>query len=155
MAKKAAKPAQKETEAQATQGGNGATVSGYFRGIFNENPKLLRKRSNEPIFQRWLADHPGETSVPEKVKQSLANLKSVLRKKAGKRGRRKNLAQPAQEAAAAQPRSRQDARRMEELEYQIDEVLHLAKATDREVLAKVIRHLRAARNLVVMEVGWE
>jgi hypothetical protein len=41
------------------------------------------------------------------------------------------------------------------LEQQIGEVLRLAKATDRSGLARVIAHLRAARNLVVMEVGWE
>jgi hypothetical protein len=90
------------------------------------------------------------------VKQSLANIKSVLRKKAGKRGRRKNQEQATQEAATAtQLRSRLDARRMNALEERIDEVLHLAKATDREGLVNVIRHLRAARNLVVMEAGWE
>jgi hypothetical protein len=129
---------------------------GYFRSIFKENPKLLKERSNEALLQRWLADHPGEKEVPDTVKKSLANTKSVLRKKAGKRGRPKQEEQPAQEATAVTPaRPSQDTHRLEELEHQIDEVLHLAKHTDREGLAEVIRHLRAARNLLVMQVGWE
>jgi hypothetical protein len=33
--------------------------------------------------------------------------------------------------------------------------IHVAKATDRERLAEVMRHLRAARNMAVMEAGWE
>jgi hypothetical protein len=154
MAKKAAKKAIANSKTESPPPANGQSVMGYFRAIFNENPKLLKKRSNEPIFRLWLADHPGEKSVPEKVKQSLANLKSVLRKKAGKRGRRKSQELPAQEAATKM-KTRLSPARMEELEQQIDEVLHLAKHTDREGLAQVIRHLRAARNLVVMEVGWE
>jgi uncharacterized protein with von Willebrand factor type A (vWA) domain len=155
MAKKAAKPAEAESEPEAASSGNGQSVMGYFRSIFKENPKLLKERSNEALLQRWLADHPGAKEVPDTVKKSLANTKSVLRKKAGKRGRPKQGEQPAHEANATQARPRQDTDRLEELEHQIDEVLHLAKHTDGEGLAKVIGHLRAARNLVVMQVGWE
>jgi hypothetical protein len=39
-----------------------------------------------------------------------------------------------------------------EPEHQIDEALQAAKATDREKLANVIHHLRAARNMVVIQV---
>ncbi len=130
-------------------------MAGYFRPIFEQNPELLKVRSNDELLKRWLADHPGETTVPERVKQGLANLKSVMRKQAGQRGPKKQEVQPAQESAAvAQPR-KLDRRRLEELEQQIDEALQSAKATDREQLANVIKHLRAARNLVVMQIGWE
>src|SRR3954471_7762580 len=67
-------------------GGQGESVMGYFRKIFDENPKLLKVRSNEELFTRWLADHPGESVVPERVKNGLANLKSLLRKTKSKRG---------------------------------------------------------------------
>src|SRR3712207_840190 len=78
---------QPETAGDAgSEGGqarNGESIQGYFRPIFKENPKLLRERSNEELYQRWLKDHPGETVVPERVKQGLSNLKTVLRKKLG------------------------------------------------------------------------
>src|SRR6266849_2253867 len=66
----------------------GESISGYFRKIFEENPKLLKGRSNEELLKRWLADHPGQKEVPEKVKNNLANVKSVLRKKKRKKGGR-------------------------------------------------------------------
>jgi hypothetical protein len=150
MAKKAAQ--QEETAPEAPS--NGESVAGYFRRIFDENPKLLKERSNDVILQRWLADHPGHSEVPGNVKANLANLKSTLRKKTGKQGRKPRV-EATSEAALSQPRARLDKRRLEELEHQIDEALQAAKATDREGLARVIQHLRAARNLVVMEVGWE
>jgi len=73
---------------ETSQDGSGISIQGYFRPIFQENPELLKERSNESLYQMWLNDHPGESVVPEKVKQSLSNLKSILRKKLStKRGR--------------------------------------------------------------------
>src|SRR5258707_504476 len=154
MAKKAAKPAEPEQPPpETTPSSNGENISGYFRKVFKENPKLLKERSNDALSQRWLADHPGESTVPENVKSGLANIKSILRKKAGKRGRKTHEERPAQEAFS--PPKKLDTRRLEELEHQIDEVLHLAKGIDREGLSHVIAHLRAARNTLVLRVGWE
>src|SRR5262245_17868738 len=65
----------------------GGSIQGYFRKIFDENPKLLKKRSNEELYQRWLQDHSGEKEVPERVRQGLSNLKSVLRNRRRKRRR--------------------------------------------------------------------
>src|SRR4051812_10847629 len=94
MAKKAAETA------DSGQTANGASVAGYFRPIFLKNPKLLKERSNEALYQQWLKDHPGTTAVPENVKQGLSNLKSVLRKKLGaKRGPKPKDQQPAQAVA--------------------------------------------------------
>ena len=59
MAKKATPP---ETESPK---GDGESIQGYFRRIFKEKPKLLRERSNKPLLDRWLADHPGEKEVPK------------------------------------------------------------------------------------------
>jgi hypothetical protein len=47
----------------------GETVSGYFRRIFKENPRLLKERSNDELLKRWLADHPGHKEVPQTVKK--------------------------------------------------------------------------------------
>src|SRR5581483_12316792 len=74
------------------QGGNpggGETTAGYFKRIFAENPQLLGERSNEPLLQRWLKDHPDYPEVPKSIKQNLSNVKSVLRSKGRKRAARK------------------------------------------------------------------
>src|SRR4051812_6761144 len=67
--------------------GKGESIAGYFRKVFEEDPKLLKQRSNDALLARWLADHPGHGEVPQKVKVGLQNIKSVLRKERGRRGR--------------------------------------------------------------------
>jgi hypothetical protein len=142
--------------AKAKVGGNASggeeTVSGYFRRIFEENPKLLQSRSNEDLLSRWLADHPGEKEVPLRVKQGLSNVKSVLRKRGRRRGRRTAASQDHTGEAAATP-PRRPSRGLEHLEEQIDECLTAAKLLDREGLDHVIRLLRQARNEVVWKLG--
>src|SRR5687767_7953172 len=64
---------------KAEQGSEGA--SAYFHRLFQENPRLLKGRSNEEVLRRWLQDHPGPTEVPKPVKVAMANVKSLLRKK--------------------------------------------------------------------------
>jgi hypothetical protein len=139
-------------------GGNGAgpgdeNVSGYFRKIFAENPKLLKGRSNAELLQRWLDDHPGFTEVPQKVKNNLANIKSVLRKKKRKGGRSKTEGPETGAAVGAVPTPKIAPRGLEALEEQIDDCLDHAKRLDREGLADVIGLLRRARNAVVWMAG--
>jgi len=148
---------------------DGESVQGYFRPIFKENPKLLKERSNEPLYQRWLKDHPGETTVPDRVKQGLSNLKSVLR---NKRTIRKAIREsvPAESTSSsnsgnsssssnngtAAVRSASPGRKPDglvTLEAQIDEALASARKLDPEALSEVIRMLRAARNRVILEIG--
>src|SRR4051794_23415337 len=89
----------REPATPAVSGEGGETVAGYFRKIFQDNPQLLRERSNDALYERWLADHPGHTEVPAKVKGNLQNIKSVLRNKAKKRkAARKQAAAQAQAA---------------------------------------------------------
>jgi predicted SnoaL-like aldol condensation-catalyzing enzyme len=79
VAKKAKPPDDnQDTSGQvAPKDGDGKeTTAGYFRKIFEENPKLLNERSNKKLLKRWLADHTGQTEVPKSVKANLANLKS-------------------------------------------------------------------------------
>jgi hypothetical protein len=135
--------------------GQAETTSGYFRKFFKENPKLLKERSNAVVLEKWLADHPGPKGVPETVKQSLSNIKSILRSK-----RRKKVAKRAQAAlpvgAMPQPpvaRKPTGSGKLEALELQIDESLILARQLDREGLDDVIGLLRRARNAVVWKIG--
>jgi hypothetical protein len=129
--------------------GNGENVSGYFRQIFKEDPRLLRSRSNDKLMQRWLADHPDQKEVPIRVKQGLANVKSILRKR--RRGPRRKGDD--QNQAAAPTAARKPARGLERLEEQIDDCLSVAKILDRTELEQVIRLLRKARNEVVWKLG--
>jgi hypothetical protein len=162
MAKKS-KPAERTgtngvaaADAPAESAGAGESIQGYFRKIFKENPRLLKERSNEKLFLRWLEDHPGEKEVPERVKSGLANLKSILRKKRGKRGRPRKEAQAtpaAVPAADARPEAAAEPGVLEQLEIQIDDALTMAKNLDRKGLEEVIRQLRTARNLVVWKGG--
>ena len=139
-----------KSNAKATPPKDGETVSGYFRKVFHEKPKLIRGHSNQELLQRWLADHPGEKEVPERVKQILSNVKSVLRKKG--RERRAAKAQPAESVVTTAPR-KAAGRSLEPLEEQIDDCLSLAKHLDRDGLGHVIQLLRRARNEVVWKQG--
>src|SRR6267378_557742 len=127
------------------------SVMGYFRRIYKENPKLLKVRSNEEVFRRWLADHPENTEVPDKIKNGLANLKSILRSKKKKKSKAKAEAK----AAASNAPSNGvhplhiSAAKLEGLEQQIDDCLALAKSLDREGLENVIHSLRRARNEII------
>src|SRR5262245_1786024 len=141
------KPAAGQDNAQ----NQGETVSGYFRKLFKENHAWLHERSNQVLLDRWLKDHPGEKEVPERVKQILANLKSVLRKQARKKAGPKKGSQTAQATLAETPRK--PVRGLDRLEEQIDECLSLAKYLGREELASVIGLLRRARNEVVWKLG--
>ena len=145
---------------------NEESVAGYFRKVFEENPKWLRGRSNKELLERWLKDHPGQKQVPAKVKANLSNVKSLLRQQARKGGRSKKAEAPeptrAEMAGNSAPKRAAATNNvpaeappspLEQLEEQIDECLSLAKSLDRDRLSHVISMLRHARNLVVWEHG--
>jgi hypothetical protein len=145
-------------QANSATGAEGETVAGYFRRIFAENPRWLRSRSNDQALRRWLADHPGETTVPERVKAGMSNIKAVLRKR--RRGRRKAAAAqraeaPAETAVAAPspPQGGRGAHKLEALEERIDQCLDFAKDLDRQALETVIKLLLVARREVVWKMG--
>jgi hypothetical protein len=142
--------------------GRGETVGGYFRAVFLENPQFLEERSNDEIVDRWLADHPSESEVPNRIRNILANVKSVMRKdrreaaglKKSKQPRASVVAQemPAEDLAA--PAGTMTGNEgLEHLEEAIDDCLTLAKNLDRDLLADVINYLRRARNQVVWKLG--
>ena len=144
----------KKTSTTAAQQDNGETVAGYFRKLFDENPQWLKERSNQVLLDRWLQDHPDKKSVPERVKQNLANIKSVLRKQLRKKGgRKKKEAQPAEATTPPVQVPRKHVRGLESLEERIDACLDMARRMDAEGLSSVIDHLRRARNEVVWKLG--
>jgi hypothetical protein len=144
-----------ETTAPSAPQTNGAgeTTAGYFRRVFGEHPEWLAGKSNADVLARWLADHPGHAEVPEKIKQNLANIKSVLRKQGRKKRGRRKKEQAAEATAAAVAAPRKSVRGLESLELAIDDCLTRARQMDKEGLADVIGLLRQARNAVVWKLG--
>jgi aryl-alcohol dehydrogenase-like predicted oxidoreductase len=108
------------------------------------------------VLSRWLADHPGNTEVPKNVQKSMAKVKGLLRQKSRKRGRPTTVEQGAPVVATSgEPKTfvKIAPKNLEALEEQIDDCMTLAKKTDKEGLAEVIRMLRNARNAVVWKLG--
>ena len=130
-------------------------IQGYFRVIFQENPKLLKKRSNEQLYERWLKDHPGEKEVPVNVRQSLSNLKSILRHRRKVRRQLKNADSSSLTNGTHPPIESFKAsdRGLLHLEGQIDEALAFAKHLDAAGLDDIIRLLRTARNRIIVRMG--
>jgi hypothetical protein len=143
----------KKVTTTATAQANDETTSGYFRRVFKEQPRLLGMKSNEELFRRWLADHPGHAEVPKNVKANLFNIKSVLRKKHRRKSGRPKRVEAAVVANSPPMPLKIAPKRLEALEEQIDDCLTLAKQLDREVLSDVILMLRKARNAVVCKLG--
>jgi hypothetical protein len=140
--------------------GDGESIMGYFRRILLDNRKLLNTRSNDELLKRWLDDHPGEKTVPNRVKQGLSNIKSQLRKNQRQRKARKAaveaeaLEQGTPLAALTIVQVSQPLEHvLEPLEIQIDDCMTLAKNLDRQGLENVIHLLRRARNEVVWKIG--
>jgi hypothetical protein len=126
------------------------TTGGYFRRVFKEYPKLLGTRSNDEVLARWLCDHPGEKEVPANIKNHLANVKGILRKKGRKKRRKAKTVEQngAVQAISTPPKPTRIAPKgLEGLEEIIVDCLTAAKNMDREGL------LRNARNGVVWKLG--
>jgi hypothetical protein len=139
---------------QKSEQSNGESVGGYFRRVFAERPELLGERSNDELLARWLKDHPQHKQVPVNVKNNLANVKSVLRKKGRKRrGRKARSGGTEVQTAVATLSARTQSTRLERLEEHIDEALTEARILDRAGLERVIQLLRRARNEVVWMIG--
>jgi hypothetical protein len=152
------------TKTQAAQSAGGEEKTGaYFRRLFKENPTWLKGRSNEAVLDRWLTDNPGHKEVPTNIKAHLSNVKSTMRSKKRRRvarhateGRPNGLLPQTGQATAvtmAAKRKPTGSTKLDELEYQIDECLILAKHMGRDELHEVISHLRRARNAVVWMIG--
>ena len=145
-----------KTRAAARKTGEPENVSAYFRSVFEENPTLLKTRSNAEVLDRWLADHPGARVVPGRVKRLLFQVKAWMRRKSRLKRRKASPAPelvPAVSGVAPTPSTRLVRKELEALEEQIDDCLSLAKHLDREGLGEIICLLRHARNKVVWQMG--
>ena len=134
----------------------GGSMSSYFRTVFQEKPEWLRQKSNDEVIARYRGDHnmAADADVGKSVKQTMANVKSILRKasRQGADGRRsKATSRVPTDAMANYVRTGKAT--LENLEELIDECLVAAKGLDREGLDSVIRLLRHARNTVVWKLG--
>jgi ketosteroid isomerase-like protein len=141
---------------------NGSSIQGYFRQVLADHPQWVEMRSNDPIFAQYLADHPGESEVPQGAKNGLSNVKSSLRNKVRKakkgRGRpRKVVAagttHAAPTAVAAKTKVSRTMEALEALEEQIDDCLSVARHLGKEDLHQVCLFLKRARSAVVMKMG--
>src|SRR5262249_60425362 len=133
----------KTTGTPSTQdGAKGENISGYFRKLFAQNRAWLESRSNDDVLAQWLKDHPGQTTVPERVKQNLSNVKSQLRKKLRSKSGRKKGTQPAKSASVtASPLTetpRKTIRGLDTLEEQIHDCLTFARRLEPVGLANII-----------------
>ena len=128
----------------AKRRGQEGSLSSYFRGVFTEKPEWLKAKRNNETVARYRLDHGiGEdAALPKNIMATLGNVKSVMRKQARKRGRPKG-----------QPQAPRVPRNLDQLEIMIDEAMMLARSIDREGLDNVWRHLRTARNQVVLKMG--
>jgi hypothetical protein len=132
---------------------------GYFRKIYQENPELLKESSNEEVLSRWLNDHPNASPKDRKrARQSVANLKSSLRRQRRKGGRRPAVtaAAPSSSALVATGYSNTFSSgdpELETLEEHIDNCIFEARKMERGGLDDVIRHLRRARVEVSQMIG--
>jgi len=130
---------------------DGESVGGYWRKVLTGNPRLLGRRSNDELYKQWLKDHPEDTEVPDRAKNGLANVKSLMRRNRRKKG--KGSQEQDAVVASKQSGSSVSLRNLENLEEHIDDCLSVAKHLNRDELESVIRHLRRARNEVVMKIG--
>ncbi len=126
--------------------GNGENLSGWFRKVFLENRPWLKGRSNEDVIALWEGQHPGQ-KFGSRERNACNNIKSVLRKKLRKGGRK------ADDAESASTAVRISRAALELLEERIDDCMGIARTLDKEGLERVVKHLRAARNEIVWKQG--
>jgi hypothetical protein len=127
------------------------TTGAWFRRHIVDKPHWLEEGRgiNSEIYAQWESDHSGE-SISQKIKNQIANNKSIERSRGRKKKRKGRKAGAEAAAVAAAPIG---ASRLERLEESIDECRIMAKSFDRGELEGVVKHLRFARNQVVMLMG--
>ena len=131
------------------------TTMGYFREVIKRKPSLLDQKSNDELMDAWKRDHPGYTAKEVlKARQGLANLKSTMRREERHEQLAPGNSAPQSFETPASATSAEENPGLETLESQIDDCLMMAKSIDRNGrgLENVIRHLRLARNEVVLKL---
>src|SRR5262245_33503830 len=121
----------------------GDSLSSYFRKVFTDHPDWLDLDHNKLVVEQWKQDHNGQEMI-KREKGVMANMKSKMRaeKRGGKR-RVLKLAGPRVSARAA-------LADVERLEGMIDSCLAEARNLQVEDIELVVKHLRRARNNIVL-----
>src|SRR4051812_48597215 len=103
--------------------GKEGSTSGYFRQLFAENPEWIHETSNDIILARYRQDKDLAPDAPleKNIRQSLANVKSDIRKREregdgeqGGRGRR-GAAIPVARAVLESPPGNEGLELLEEM----------------------------------------
>lgn len=144
----------KEPQMTTTSAARRLSVRGEFVEMFKEHPDLLGNRNNDEITDIWLKRHPEHSEMPRNVRNTLANVKSQLRKKE-RRSKHTGVNGFAMPVLNGNTNA---AINLEGLEIRIDEALTVARSLapaslDAPGLESVIRLLRRARNEVVWMLG--
>ena len=130
--------------------------SQIFRRYFEKKPDLLRESSFDDVIAMYKQEFP-DRNFTDSDRQIAANIKSRMRKerKISRRRRRRRRAAAAAggEMGVAAPRTHRGVSSLHLLEEQIDNCLIAARRLERAELADVIKHLRRARNLVIVQLG--
>ncbi len=136
---------------------SGESRSRIFTRYFTDQKDLLKQPGFDAIIEKYKAEFP-DREFTAQDRQIAANIKSKLRREFGIRRRRRRAAAAvgaSTNAGTTAPRAPRTIGSLTTLEEQIDDCLMAAKRLDREGLDDVIRHLRRARNLIVVRLGGE
>ena len=126
----------------------GSTSYAYFKKLFQDNPALVEERSNAGIFARFREDHgmAPDAEIAKTDKNNLANLKTGARKKLYG-----STDEGANASLATVTARRVGTGKLEGLEEMIDDCIIIARNLDPDGLDETIRHLRRARNLIILK----
>ena len=133
----------------------GVSKSQIFRRYFEKRPDLLRESSFDDVMAMYKQEFP-DRAFSDSDRQIAANIKSRMRKErkiSRRRRRRRAAAGAGSELGIATPRAHRGVSSLHFLEEQIDNCLVAARRLERAELDDVIKHLRRARNLVIVRLG--
>jgi len=123
----------------------GESLSARFKQLFTEHPDWLDLEKNDPIFEHWR--QATGAAMDKRTRGVMANVKSRLRQKQrGGRPRHK----PGRRPGSA---SRASVAELERLELMIDGCLARARELEAANIEDVTKHLRLARNAIVLMFG--
>jgi hypothetical protein len=121
----------------------GESLSARFKQLFTEHPDWLDLEKNDLLFEHWR--QATGAAMDKRTRGVMANVKSRLRQSL--RGGR---VRPGRKPGAA---SRASVAELERLELMIDGCLARARELEAVNIEDVIKHLRLARNAIVLMFG--
>jgi hypothetical protein len=126
----------------------GPSLLGIFKQYFHDHPDWLQTRDNEAVLSQFSKDHP-KIELDQRVKQSMFNAKSVMKKgPKGRLGRKLKVAEIT--AAMNVPHAGSGALHL--LENHVDDCLAMARAIGHESIHDIVSHLHRARNMLVLKI---